>query len=81
MTTTGFRHYMNQTMAGGRDAMTPLAVFVINVFGVWLTLAVCIAVMRAHGAGYGAFAGWLMLVNAVLHVSRPCAAKPIIPGS
>jgi hypothetical protein len=75
-----FRHYMNLTMAGGRDAMTPLAVFVINIFGVWLPLAACIAVTRSFGSGFGAFAGWLIIVNALLHVISALREKAYNPG-
>jgi len=75
-----FRRFMNQTMAAGRDAMTPLAVFVINVFGIWLTLALCIVLMRANGAGYGAFAAWLVLVNAVLHIVTALRGRSYNPG-
>lgn len=75
-----FRHFMNLTMANGRDAMTRMAVFVINVFGVWLPLAVCIALVRLDGAGYGAFAGWLLAVNATLHVATALRSKSYNPG-
>lgn len=75
-----FRRFMNQTMAGGRDAMTPLAVFVINVFGVWLTLALCTVLTRANGGGFGAFAAWLVLVNAVLHIITALRSRSYNPG-
>ncbi len=75
-----FRRFMNLTMAAGRDAMTPLAVFVINIFGVWLPLALCIALMRSHGAGLGAFAGWLILVNALLHILTALRSRSYNPG-
>lgn len=47
-----FRRFMNLTMAKGHEAMTRLAVFVINIFGVWLPLAACIALARIDGAGF-----------------------------
>lgn len=75
-----FRHFMNVTMANGRDAMTRMAVFVINVFGVWLPLAICIAFVRIEGSGYGAFAGWLLAVNAALHVITALRSKSYNPG-
>lgn len=75
-----FRRFMNLTMAGGRDAMTPLAVFVINIFGVWLPLSLCIVLMRGHGEAYGAFAGWLILVNALLHIVTALRSRSYNPG-
>lgn len=75
-----FRRYMNFTMAGGWDAMTPLAVFVINIFGVWLPLAFCIVLMRSAGAGLAAFAGWLIMVNALLHVVTALRSRGYNPG-
>lgn len=75
-----FRHFVNMTMAGGRDALTPLAVFVINIFGVWLPLAACIVLMRSHDAGLGAFAAWLLLVNALLHIVTALRGRGYNPG-
>ena len=75
-----FRRFMNLTMAGGRDAMTPLAVFVINIFGVWLPLSLCIVLMRGNGPGLGAFAGWLLVVNALLHVVTALHSRSYNPG-
>lgn len=75
-----FRIFVNRTMAGGRDALTPLAVFVINIFGVWLPLAACLVFMRSHGAGLGAFAAWLVLVNAALHIVSALRGRSYNPG-
>jgi len=75
-----FRRFMNLAMAGGRDAMTPLAVFVINIFGVWLPLALCIALMRSSDAGLGAFAGWLIVINALLHIVTALRSRSYNPG-
>lgn len=75
-----FRKFMNLTMANGRDAMSRLAVFVINIFCVWLPLAVCITLVRLESPGYAAFAGWLLAVNAVLHVITALRGKCYDPG-
>lgn len=75
-----FRRFVNLTMAGGRDALTPLGVFVINIFGVWLPLALCIVLARSLDAGYGVFAGWLLIVNAALHVVTALRGKSYNPG-
>lgn len=75
-----FRRFVNLNMAGGRDALTPLAVFVINIFGVWLPLALCIVLMRGNGAGVGAFAAFLLLVNAALHLVTALRSRGYNPG-
>lgn len=75
-----FRHFMNATMAGGREAMTRRAVFVINVFGVWAPLALCVALTRSGGPGFGVFAGWLLLVNALLHAAPALRMRRYNPG-
>lgn len=75
-----FRLYINATLAHGRNALTPLAVFVINIAGVWLPLAACIMLVRWHGAGYGMFAGWLIIVNALLHAAPAIATRRYNPG-
>lgn len=75
-----FRKFMNLTMASGHDAMTPLAVFVINIFGVWLSLAACIALVRLDQVGYGAFAGWFLAVNSALHVVTAVRTRSYNPG-
>lgn len=75
-----FRSFVNETMAGGRNAMTQPAVFVINIFGVWMPLAVCISLTRLDGVGYGAFAGWLLLINAFLHAVTAVRGKGYNPG-
>lgn len=75
-----FRHFVNDMLAGGREAMTRQAVFVINVFGVWLPIACCIILVRSDHAGGGLFAGWLLLVNALLHVLPAARTRQYNPG-
>ncbi|MFO1132408.1 MAG: HXXEE domain-containing protein [Hyphomicrobiales bacterium] len=75
-----FRRFVNLAMADGRDALTPLAVFVINIFGVWLPLALCIVLARGHGVGLGAFAAFLLLVNAALHLVTALRSRGYNPG-
>ncbi len=75
-----FRRFVNDTMAGGREAMTRRAVFVINVLGVWAPLAACIVLARNYGAGSALFAGWLLLVNALLHAGPALRNRAYNPG-
>lgn len=75
-----FRRFINDLMAGGREAMTRRAVFVINIPGVWLPLAVCLILTRGYGSAYASFAGWLILVNALLHVGVAAKTKSYNPG-
>jgi Protein of unknown function with HXXEE motif len=75
-----FRLYMNATLANGKNALTPEAVFVINIAGVWMPLAACVMLAQWLGVGYGMFAGWLIIVNALLHAAPAIATRSYNPG-
>ena len=75
-----FRHYINNLMAGGREAMTRRAVFVINIPGVWLPLAACLLLTRSYGASFALFAGWLIVLNALLHAAIAAVTRRYNPG-
>ncbi len=62
-----FRRFINDRVFGGREALTPAAVFVINVPLVWgvnLGAWICAATGRSELA---LVAVYLMLVNALVH--------------
>lgn len=75
-----FRHFMNKEMGDGREALTRPAVFIINVLGVWAPLAACIVLARSQGAGSAMFAGWLLLVNALVHAGPALKTRTYNPG-
>ena len=75
-----FRLFFNQTIGGGRDVLTPLAVFVINVPGVWGVIAASFSLANDVSIGYGLIAAYLTLVNAIVHVVHSVIFRAYNPG-
>ena len=75
-----FRRYINATLGGGREALTPGATFWINSLGVWAVdvLALYLAWLVAPSAGL--VAGYLPLVNALAHIGPTLARREYNPG-
>lgn len=75
-----FRTFVNQQIYGGVEALTPAAVLVVNIPGVWgvtllsLYLAVCVA------AGWGLIGLYLIAVNGVVHIVGLIAKRRYNPG-
>jgi hypothetical protein len=74
------RLYINDTMGGGRDILSTVAVAVINVPGVWGIGLLTIYAAREFGIGYGLVAIYLMLFNALLHIVPAMAKRAANPG-
>jgi hypothetical protein len=75
-----FRLYANRVIGGGREALTPVATFWINCLGVW---GVDLAALYLAWAGFtaaGLVAGYLALVNALLHIGPAVARREYNPG-
>jgi hypothetical protein len=75
-----FRRYINRVVGGGREALTPGATFWINSLGVWAVdlAAMYLAVAVAPRAGL--VAGYLAVVNALLHIGPALARREYNPG-
>lgn len=75
-----FRAFMNRILAGGREVLTLLAVFIINVPGVWgiITLSLWLAA-RIH-PGFTLIAVYLPLVNAIIHIGHAVSKRSYNPG-
>ena len=73
-----FRRFLNST--AGREALSPLAVFIINVPGVWGVVAVSFALAWTVRRGLGLIAIYLVLVNAVAHIGAFIAMRRYNPG-
>ena len=71
---------MNRILAGGREVLTLLAVFIINVPGVWgiITLSLWLAA-RIH-PGFTLIAVYLPLVNAIIHIGHAVSKRSYNPG-
>lgn len=75
-----FRTFINATIGGGREALTPLAVFVINSVGVWgVDLASLYLAYFVHPA-LGLIAIDLAVVNGITHIVAALALRRYNPG-
>jgi hypothetical protein len=75
-----FRLFVNRTVGGGRDALSPFAVFLINIPGVWGVIVVSFALAWNVRPGLGLIAIYLVLVNAATHIAAGIALRRYNPG-
>jgi hypothetical protein len=74
-----FRIFVNQAM-GGAEILTPAAVFVINIVGVWCVIGTAIYLAAFLRPGLGLIAAYLLLVNAAVHVVQAFLLHRYNPG-
>ena len=75
-----FRRFVNGSMGGGQEVLTPLAVFVINVPGVWGVNAAAFYLAAYASLGYGLIAVYLTLVNGIVHIVYSVIFRAYNPG-
>jgi len=75
-----FRRFFNETIGKGRDVLSPAAVFVTNVPGVWGVIAVSLYLAWAVDIGFGLIAVYLVLVNAIVHIVHALVFRRYNPG-
>lgn len=75
-----FRLFFNQTIGRGFDVLSPLAVFITNVPGVWGVLALSLYGAAWAGLGWALVAVYLVLVNAAVHVVHAVVFRRYNPG-
>jgi hypothetical protein len=75
-----FRRFVNARLAGGAEALTPTAVAVINIGGVWAVNAVALLLAATIHPGWGLLAAYLTLVNGITHVAAAVALRAYNPG-
>ena len=75
-----FRRYINRNVAGVPDALTTVAVVVVNVPLVWGIDLASIYLAQFVAIGWGLVAIYLMLVNAVVHVVGAVVRRAYNPG-
>jgi hypothetical protein len=75
-----FRQVVNATVGGGKEVLSRMDVFVINIAGVWGvdTIAFLLAA-RVH-LGLGLIAVYLSLVNSIGHCVQAIALRSYNPG-
>lgn len=75
-----FRRFVNAVIGHGHEVLSIAAVFWINIVGVWALLGAGIWAMALGGPGWAALAGWLLLVNGLLHVAQGIVLRRYNPG-
>ena len=75
-----FRLAINQLMAGGKEVLTPAAVFLINVPGVWGIVGGSWVLAARFGVGWSLVAVYLVLVNALGHIAQAIRLRAYNPG-
>ncbi|HUB77703.1 MAG TPA: HXXEE domain-containing protein [Bryobacteraceae bacterium] len=74
-----FRQYVNLRF-GGVEALTPNAVLVTNIPGVWGLGLLSIYAALLFGMGWGLAIVYLVLLNALIHIVSGIAARAYNPG-
>jgi len=75
-----FRRFVNNAIGKGKQALSHLDVFVINVPGVWGVLTLSIWLTAIVNSGYGFIAVYLLLVNALVHILQAILMRRYNPG-
>jgi hypothetical protein len=75
-----FRLFVNQKIGKGRVGLSPLAVFVINVPGVWGIIGMSPAGAATVSVGLGLVAIYLVLLNGTIHVVQAIISRGYNPG-
>ena len=75
-----FRLAINQLVGGGKEVLTPAAVFIINVPGVWGVLGASWVMAARYGVGWSLVAVYLVLVNALGHMAQAIRLQAYNPG-
>ncbi len=75
-----FRAFVNRTVGGGREALTPAATFWINFFCVWVVDLAATYLAWALAPWAGLVAGYLAVVNALVHIGPAIVRREYNPG-
>lgn len=75
-----FRRYVNERLAGGREALTPGLTFAINLLAVWVLILAAILLAYYVNPALGLVAVYLTGVNAVVHLLMALRRREYNPG-
>ena len=75
-----FRNYVNQNIAGGREALTPIATFWINSLGVWGVQLLGLFLACYIQPTLSLMAIYLPLINSLGHIGPAIAGRAYNPG-
>jgi hypothetical protein len=74
-----FRLFVNRQI-GKAEALSPLAVFIINVPGVWGIVGISVVLAATVNVGFGLMAAYLVVVNGAIHVIHAVITRGYNPG-
>lgn len=75
-----FHRFVITVMGKGRDVLPTPAIFVINIVGVWVSMIVVLWLMRGVDPAWGVVAGYLVLVNGIVHLIAWAVLRRYNPG-
>jgi hypothetical protein len=75
-----FRLFFNRNFGRGKEVLSPMAVFVINVPGVWGVFALCLTLASAVNIGLGLIPVYVVLVNGLIHIVHAALFRCYNPG-
>lgn len=75
-----FRRYVNERLAGGREALTPVATFAINLLAVWALFLAAFLLAFYVDPALGLIAVYTTAVNALVHLLVAARRREYNPG-
>ncbi|CAD6881859.1 hypothetical protein [Methylomonas albis] len=75
-----FRLFFNATLGKGKDVLSPTAVFITNVPGVWGVIGLSLYLAAGGNVGWALIAVYLVLVNAFVHIVHAFVFRGYNPG-
>lgn len=75
-----FRLFFNETIGKGHDVLSPAAVFITNVPGVWGVITLSLYAAATFNPGWALVAVYLVLVNALVHIVHGIVFRRYNPG-
>ena len=75
-----FAAFVTEHLGHGRQLLSPLAIFIINIGEVWLLFGACFYLARFVSSGWGFVPVYLTLFNAIIHIATTLRMKRYNPG-
>lgn len=75
-----FRTFFNATVGKGKEVLTPKAVFIANVPGVWGIISISLYLAAGRNIGFSLIAVYLLLLNAAVHLVSAVMVRGYNPG-
>jgi hypothetical protein len=75
-----FHRFVIRVIGHGRDVLTTPDIFLINLVGVWVLMVAVLWLMRGVDPAWGVVAGYLVLVNGLVHLAGALRLRAYNPG-